>query len=58
MKFKVPGSTVTIWGGAFDTVDVKGLVEFIGRVGKQRTYLDVPSGLNCQVRHFNENESD
>jgi len=51
---QVPDSTLTIWSAVYDTVDVPGLMRLIQNVGKERVYIDVPAGLSCQIRHFDQ----
>lgn len=50
--FQVEGSTVTIWGSLYDSVDVPALMELIKAVGKDRVYIDVPNGLHCQISRY------
>jgi hypothetical protein len=51
--FQIPGSSLTIWGGFYDSVDIDGLMELISSVGKERIYIDVPSDLKCQISRYN-----
>lgn len=51
---QVPDSTLTIWSAIYDTVNVPGLMRLIQNVGKERVYVDVPAGLACQIRHFDQ----
>ncbi|XP_046653290.1 protein FAM151B-like [Daphnia pulicaria] len=51
---QVEDSTLTIWSGPFDTVDVPGLMKLIKHVGTKRIYIDVSSGLLCEIQHFND----
>jgi len=43
------GTSLTIWSGASDSVDVDKLVMMIGEVGKERVYLDVPQDLEDKM---------
>ena len=50
-------STLTIWSGIYDNVeDIPGLMKLIESVGKERIFIDVPSGLHCQIEHFNSED--
>jgi len=51
-----PKSTLTIWSGIYDIVDVPGLMKLIEGVGKERIFIDVPNGLSCQIEHFNSED--
>lgn len=46
---KVSGSTLTLWSGDGDSVDVKNLKKLIETVGISRTYVDVPSDILSQL---------
>lgn len=49
---QVPESTLTIWSGVYDTVNIAGLMQLINQIGKERVFIDVPAGLDCQIRHY------
>jgi len=49
---QLPGSTLTLWGTFYDTVDVAGLARLIRLVGKERVYIDVPHGLACEINRY------
>ena len=51
---QVPQSTLTIWSATYDLVYVPGLMKLIQAVGKERVFIDVPDGLHCQIKHFDE----
>jgi hypothetical protein len=51
---QVPRSTLTVWSSFYDTVDVAGLMKTLRAVGMERVFIDVPAGLNCQIKHFDE----
>jgi hypothetical protein len=43
-----------VWSSFYDTVDVAGLMKTLRAVGMERVFIDVPAGLNCQIKHFDE----
>ncbi len=47
-------TTLTIWSSQYDMVDVPRLMELVNRIGKENIFIDVPSGLNCEIHHFVE----
>ncbi|XP_057371654.1 protein FAM151B-like [Daphnia carinata] len=47
-------SSLTIWSADYDMVDVPGLMKLVNHIGKENIYIDVPSGLNCEIQHFDE----
>ncbi|XP_032778711.2 protein FAM151B [Daphnia magna] len=47
-------SSLTIWSADYDMVDVPGLMKLVNHIGKENIYVDVPSGLNCEIQHFEE----
>jgi len=42
-------TTITVWSGGDDEVDVDGLVDVINTIGKNRVYVDVPDELKTQL---------
>lgn len=51
-----PKSTLTIWSGIYDQVDVPALMNLIKTVGQERIYIDVPDGLHCLIEHYDNDE--
>ncbi|XP_057371637.1 uncharacterized protein LOC130692528 isoform X1 [Daphnia carinata] len=51
---EIEGSTLTIWSSQYDTVDVPALMKLVNHIGKENIYVDVPSGLNCEIQHYDE----
>jgi len=45
---------LTIWSSQYDNVDVPGLMKLVNHIGKENIFIDVPSGLNCEIQHFEE----
>lgn len=51
---EIEDSSLTIWSSQYDTVDVPALMKLVNRIGKENIYIDVPSGLNCEIQHYDE----
>ncbi|KAK4023391.1 protein FAM151B isoform X1 [Daphnia magna] len=51
---QIEGSTLTLWSGPFDTVDLPGLMKLIKNIGTKKIYIDVSSGLLCEIQHFQD----
>ncbi|XP_057367501.1 protein FAM151B-like [Daphnia carinata] len=51
---QIEGSTLTLWSGPFDTVDLPGLMKLVKHIGTKKIYIDVSSGLLCEIQHFSD----
>nr|CAH0105063.1 unnamed protein product [Daphnia galeata] len=51
---QIEDSSLTIWSSQYDNVDVPGLMKLVNHIGKENIFIDVPSGLNCEIQHFEE----
>ncbi|KAI9555839.1 hypothetical protein GHT06_018356 [Daphnia sinensis] len=51
---QIEGSTLTLWSGPFDTVDLPGLMKLVKHIGTKKIYIDVSSGLLCEIQHFQD----
>ncbi|XP_046644331.1 uncharacterized protein LOC124329334 [Daphnia pulicaria] len=51
---QIENSSLTVWSSQYDIVDVPALMKLVNHIGKENIFVDVPSGLSCEIQHFEE----